>query len=105
MLALVSHASPCGGVTLDVEGNDDYQSIYRFSPTQWFAWANDDIDVVPAPIRNDTLRRTYWTGDDFPRMTDTTIMGAFSGPGVPVSRRLGIPAPEDAADGGGDGVR
>lgn len=72
-----------------------FRTIYRFSPTQWFTW-DLDVDVVPAPIRNDTLRRTYWTGQDFPRMTDTTIMGAFSGPGVPVSRRLGIPAPTTA---------
>lgn len=73
-------------------GAGTWRTIYRFSPTQWFAW-NLDVDVVPAPVRNDTLRRTYWTGQDFPRMTDTTIMGAFAGPGVPVSRRLGIPAP------------
>lgn len=76
-------------------GTGTWQTIYRFSPTQWFAW-DMDVDVVPAPVRNDTLRRTYWTGQDFPRMTDTTIMGAFVGPGVPVSRRVGIPAPTTA---------
>ena len=77
-------------------GAGAYQTIYRFSPTQWFAW-NIDVDVVPGPIRNDVLRRTYWTGQDFPRYTDTTIMGGFVGPGIPTSRRLGVPAPTSAA--------
>ena len=70
-------------------------TIYRFSPTQWFAWS-DDIDVAPAPVRDDTVRRTYWTGDGVPKMTTTTIMGVFAGPGVPNSRNLGIPAPTQA---------
>ena len=70
-------------------------TIYRFSPTQWFAWAGD-VDVIPGAVPSDTLRRTYWTGDGEPKMTATTIMGAFVGPGAPVSRRLGIPAPADA---------
>ena len=78
---------------INVGLNDE--TIYRFSDTQWFAW-NRDVDVVPAPIQDDTLRRTYWTGDGYPKMTTTTIMGSFVSPGQPVSRRLGIPAPEDA---------
>lgn len=72
------------------------RSLYRFSPTQWFAWS-DDVDAVRAPIAGDSDERTLWTGQGFPRMTDLTIMGVFSGPGVPISRRLGIPAPTQAA--------
>lgn len=70
------------------------KSIFRFDANRWFAW-NDDVDVVRAPIQQDTLLRTIWTGDDYPRHTTTTIMqgGGFVGPGVPLSRRLGIPAP------------
>ena len=71
------------------------RTIYRFSPTQWFAWP-DDVDAVPSPVVGDNVRRTMWTGDGEPKMTTTTIMGAFVGPGVPVSRRLGIPAPDTA---------
>lgn len=83
--ALIDLALPTGGQ------ND---TLYRFSPTQWFAW-NIDVDVAPYPAVEDTTRRTVWTGEDFPRMTSLTIMGAFSGVGTPVSRRLGIPAPTD----------
>ena len=71
------------------------RTIYRFSPTQWFAWP-DDVDAVPSPVIGDNVRRTMWTGDGEPKMTTTTIMGTFIGPGVPVSRRLGIPAPDIA---------
>ena len=71
------------------------RTIYRFSPTQWFAWPYD-VDAIPSPVVGDNVRRTMWTGDGEPKMTTTTIMGAFVGPGVPVSRRLGIPAPENA---------
>ena len=73
----------------------DVRTIYRFSPTQWFAWTAD-VDAVPSPVVGDNVRRTMWTGDGTPKMTTTTIMGAFVGPGVPVSRNLGIPAPENA---------
>lgn len=80
----------------------DVETIYRFDGTddiddRWFAW-DKDVDVVRAPVVNDTTRRTIWTGDDFPRMTSTAIMqgGTFTSPGIPVSRRLGIPAPANA---------
>ena len=75
----------------------DGSTIYRFSDTQWFAWSFD-VDVVRAPIAGDSDERTLWTGHTFPRMTDLTIMGPFVGPGIPVARRLGIPAPADAPD-------
>ena len=77
-----------------VDAGSTSGAIYRFSDTQWFVWPSDhDIDVVRAPVVFDTTSRTIWTGDDFPRMTSTVIMGAFSSPGIPVSRRLGIPSP------------
>ena len=72
------------------------RTIYRFSPTQWFAWS-EDVDVIPSPVAQDSIRRTMWTGDGAPRMTGTTIMGGFVGPGKPVSRLLGIPAPDSPA--------
>ena len=73
------------------------QSIYRFDDARWFAW-DEDVDVVPAPISSDTQKRTIWTGDDYPRHTSTVIMqgGGFVSPGLPISRRLGVPVPDAA---------
>ncbi|MCY4470291.1 MAG: hypothetical protein OXC08_16375 [Thiotrichales bacterium] len=73
------------------------QTIWRFDENRWFAWALD-VDVVRAPVVEDTTNRTIWTGDDYPRHTSTAIMqgGGFVSPGIPVSRRLGVPVPEDA---------
>ena len=71
------------------------KTIYRYSPTQWFAWS-EDVDVVKAPVHGDTVNRTIWTGEDYPRFTSTDILGGFSSPGTPTGiRRLGIPKPEN----------
>ena len=71
------------------------RTIYRFSENQWFAWTTD-VDAIASPVAQDSIRRTMWTGDGPPRMTGTTIMGGFVGPGKPISRLLGIPAPDMA---------
>ena len=79
-------------IGVDAGANSGF--IHRFSDTQWFVWpADHDIDLVRAPVVFDTTSRTIWTGDDFPRHTSSVIMGNFVSPGLPVSRRLGIPAP------------
>ena len=55
------------------------KTIYRFDDIRWFQW-NDEVDVVRAPLINDSTNRTIWTGDDFPRFTSTVIMqgGGFT---------------------------
>ena len=75
------------------------KTIYRFDDTRWFQW-NDEVDVVRAPLINDSTNRTIWTGENtggstFPRFTSTVIMmgGGFTSPGLPISLRLGIPVP------------
>jgi hypothetical protein len=74
------------------------QTIYRFGQTldseaqYWFSWATD-VNVVKAPIDNDTSERTYITGDDYPKVTDNTLM-AQGGTDYPqTTRRLGVPQP------------
>ena len=74
------------------------ESIYRFDANRWFAW-NHRVNAVPAPVFDDASFRTIWTqgSNGNPRMTSTTIMGgAFRSPGIPISRRLGVPAPTSA---------
>lgn len=71
------------------------KTLYRFDADRFFAWSTD-VDAVPAPVRNDSERRTIWTGDGAPKQTSTVIMQghAFAGAQAPpVHRLLGIPAP------------
>ena len=70
------------------------QSIYRFGQdnpdtTQWLSWSGD-VDVAKSLINEDTTERTYFTGTDIPRVTDTTL--------IPGSRMLGVPVPTVAPD-------
>ena len=75
------------------------KTIYRFDATRWFQW-NSEVNVALAPLIDDSTRRTIWTGENtggstYPRFTSTVIMmgGGFTSPGLPISRRLGIPVP------------
>lgn len=77
------------------------RSIFRLDD-RWLAWT-DDVDAVPAPVRSDTDKRILWTGEGsgagaYARQTSTVIMqgAGFTGPGSPPSRRLGVPAPDNA---------
>lgn len=72
-------------------------SIYRFGEDaaaagSWFAWPGD-VDVQRGPLARDDRNRTYWTGEDVPRLTTTAIVGDSFAGGIPPSRRLGVPPP------------
>lgn len=49
------------------------KTIYNFNDTHWLHW-NEDVDVVKGPISGDTTERTYFTGTDAPRVTNTTLV-------------------------------
>jgi len=56
----------------------DVQTIYRDEQGNWLQF-NDDVDIVKAPIANDTTDRLYYTGDtrDSPlklRVTNNTLI-------------------------------
>lgn len=74
------------------------RTIYRYdndgSPV-WFEW-DDVVSVAPGSVKGDTLERTYYTGDGFPKMTYRTIATAGSAPYPTAYRRLGIAAPSVA---------
>lgn len=77
------------------------KSIYRWganlgAPSSgfWFESAND-IDYVKGPIAGDSSERTYFSGEDYPRVTDATI-ATGAAPYPTVSYRLGLPAPASA---------
>jgi|GEM_PF-781628 len=69
------------------------KSIHLFAKTFWFHWL-DEVDVVRAPIPNDTQERTVFTGDGVPKVTDASIATAGGGVLYPNnSYLLGLPAP------------
>ena len=81
-----------------VQKSGTQQSIYRFdaepgdmSSGQIFTWP-EVVDVVRGPVRENTQKLTYYTGDVYPKVTDEQL--ALTGTEYPGgSYRLGVPAP------------
>lgn len=73
------------------------RSLHLFGRAHWFHWTEAGVSVVRGPIAGDTLERTYWTGDGFPKVTSNEIATAGGGEAYPATHyRLGIPEPLDA---------
>lgn len=90
------------GLELDTALSDVPVTIHRMrnggSPL-WLTW-DTQVDVARGPVPDDALERTYWTGEDEPRMTYTTIVGSTDPPDD--YRVLGVPAPATAPTTTGD---
>jgi hypothetical protein len=74
------------------------KTIYRFGENEtsesnyWFTWTTD-VDVVRAPLDNDTTERTYFTGDSYPKVTNYS-RALTGGTQYPINAyRLGVPPP------------
>jgi len=74
------------------------KTIYRFGENEtsesnyWLTWTTD-VDVVRAPLDNDTTERTYFTGDSYPKVTNYT-RALTGGTAYPINAyRLGVPPP------------
>lgn len=74
------------------------KTIYRFGENEtselnyWFSWTTD-VDIVRAPIADDTTERTYLSGDGVPKVTNATL-ALTGGIEYPVtSYNLGVPVP------------
>lgn len=78
-------------------------TIYRFGQDTpgdtdyWFSW-DDHVYVVKGPIAGDTTERTYFSGDDYPRVTNNEL-ALSSQPYPGASYKLGVPAPSSAPSG------
>ena len=77
------------------------KTIYRWGEnlsdetTYWFTWTTD-VDVVRAPIDSDVTERTYFTGDGYPKKTDSSLYSS-GGTDYPMNAyKLGVPAPASA---------
>ena len=80
-------------------------SIYLYTgygTDRWLAWTTD-VDVVKAPISNDTTERIYFTGDGKPKAADNAVdtVTGIDGPAgnsqyPENSVTLGVPAPTAA---------
>lgn len=83
------------------------RTIHRFDngdyPAVWFEW-DDYVDVARGPVKDDSLERTYYTGDaagtGAPKMTTTLLAtGLFNLEPAPYPANwvyLGVPAPVTA---------
>jgi hypothetical protein len=81
------------------------KTIYRYEGTGspiYLTWTTD-VDVVKAPISNDTTERLYWTGEGAPKSgdnADNSITGINATGGTDIypenSVTLGYPAPTAA---------
>lgn len=75
----------------------DIQTIYRFGQDvvgdtdYWFVW-DKHVHVVKGPIAGDTTERTYFSGDGYPKVTNSEVALA-SEPYPAAAYRLGIPSP------------
>lgn len=81
----------------DFSGLGDINSVYRIPagdgfPEQWLTFTSDDVDVVRAPLVNDTFYRFYWTGEEPYPAYNTRQRIADSDPPL----RLGVPRPTAA---------
>ena len=82
-----------------VDDTFNNKTIYLFDNAgipEWFEWSNF-VSVARGSVKGDSLERTYYTGDGFPKMTYRTIATSGSGPYPTAFRKLGIPAPAQAA--------
>jgi len=74
------------------------KTVHKFNASgvaqYWFEW-DKDVDVVKGAVPNDTIEKTYITGDGKPRMTFSSIATA-SLPYPSNSYLLGVPAPSQA---------
>lgn len=76
------------------------KTIYRFgqhlsTPENYWFQSSKEVDFVRGPVPGDTSERTYWTGDGYPKKTDSSLATSFA-PYPTNHYRLGIPAPTDA---------
>lgn len=74
------------------------KTIYRFGQYEtseaqfWFSFAND-VNLVKSAISGDTSERTYYTGDGFPKVTNSTL-ALTGGTDYPIAfLRMGVPRP------------
>ena len=61
----------------------------------WFEFDAANVSIVPGPIPNDTLRRIYWTGEAYPKISNFTKAISGGGPYPANSYKLGVPQPDE----------
>lgn len=78
--------------------NSVYYYEYSTSSHKWLYWSGADVSVVTGPIPGDIYDRLYYTGDTYPRMTRSDIVGGSASGHITslTSFRLGVPAPTAA---------
>lgn len=70
-------------------------SLFQWGGGIFFTWTTD-VNAAFGPVPGDTLLRTYYTGDGFPKMTYFPLATAGGPPYPSGFLRLGVPAPVTA---------
>mgnify|MGYP003663998098 FL=1 len=93
---LLPYRRPERVATLDKDGV--FRTIYPLEDPdtgdiKWLHWTTD-VDVATAQVEGDQTQRIYFTGEDYPRVTDYTL--ATSGAQFPSqSYKMGLPLPSE----------
>ena len=87
----------------DLEENTLTRTIFLFRDTYWLEFTAD-VDIVRAPIANDTAYKLYYTGDGIPKKTNSAL--AITGSGaMPINYYpLSLPSPKPAPTAGAPGA-
>lgn len=80
----------------DVDGIQTIHKITSGGSNYWLAW-DVDVDVVRGPVAGDTTFRTYFTGDNEPRVTNLSL-ATSSTPYPKQFYVLGVYPPQTAPD-------
>ena len=88
-------------------GSTSPYRIYHLTNSRWLHWESYNVEVVPAPVTNNTKKRIVFVGDGPPQVTDSEQAG--TGVGAPARAFiLGMPIPAaivKIASSGGSGVQ
>ena len=93
---LLPYRRPERVAKLDKDGT--FRTIYPLEDPdtgelKWLHWTTD-VDVATAQVEGDQTQRIYYTGEDYPRVTDYAL--ATSGAQFPSqSYKMGLPLPSD----------
>ena len=87
-----------GGVVTNLGAPGDNSSIYRYGNNIWLHYTKD-VNFARTPYEDKLYGRLYVSGDNYPFVTDNTIIG--SGGASPGRRYIGLPPPfaQRAVDG------
>lgn len=72
-----------------------YRGLDGSGGDRWIAWAAD-VNVVNSPIESTNPMSIYYTGDGYPKKTNSGLVGSTNGAVPDAFYKMGVPAPTSA---------